>query len=160
MLEPNGRPVASAPFPVEKLLILKCTYNRMFKHINLFKLSYRFCIKQVPRNSVSNCLISTVKSRLSERRLSETTGLFEDDGQSQLFSRISIAIKLPIIRISVIRKIRFFEVFRRSRLKKLLLNYPSRFEVEMSPMMIMISLLSRVQFTHPSDFANKVATGN
>ena len=28
----------------------------------------------------------TVKSQLSERRLSETTGLFEDDGQSRLFS--------------------------------------------------------------------------
>ena len=27
----------------------------------------------------------TVKSRLSERRLSETTGLFEDDGQSRIF---------------------------------------------------------------------------
>ena len=47
----------------------------------------------------------TVKSQLSERRLSETTGLFEDDGQSRLFSLLSIAIKLPIIRISIIRKI-------------------------------------------------------
>ena len=46
----------------------------------------------------------TVKSRLSERRLSETTGLFEDYGQSRLFSLLSIAIKLPIIRISIIRK--------------------------------------------------------
>ena len=40
----------------------------------------------------------TVKSRLSERRLSETTGLFEDDGQSRVFSLLFIAIKLPIIR--------------------------------------------------------------
>ena len=73
--------------------------------------------------SVDLC-IYTVKSRLSERRLSETTGLFEDDGQSRLFSLLSIAIKLPIIRISIIRKIQFFKVIRRSRLKKLLLNYP------------------------------------
>ena len=58
---------------------------------------------------------NTVKSRLSERQLSETTGLFEDDGQSRLFSLLSIAIKLPIIRISIIRKIQFFEVIRRSR---------------------------------------------
>ena len=35
-----------------------------------------------------------VKSRLSERQLSETTGLFEDDRQSRLFSLLSIAIKL------------------------------------------------------------------
>ena len=82
----------------------------------------------------------TVKSRLSERQLSETTGLFEDDGQSRLFSLLSIAIKLPIIRISIIRKIQFFEVIRRSRLKQLLLNYPSRFEVQKSRMVIMISL--------------------
>ena len=73
---------------------------------------------------------TTVKSRLFERRLSETTGLFEDDGQSRLFSLLSITIKLPIIQISIIRKIQFFEVIRRSRLKKFLLSYPSRFEVE------------------------------
>ena len=97
----------------------------------------------------------TVKSRLSERRLSETTGLFEDDGQSRLFSLLSIAIKLPIIRISIIRKIQFFEVIRRSRLKKLLLNYPSRFEVQKSRMVIMISLFGRVRFAHLSDLANK-----
>ena len=30
--------------------------------------------------------VSTVKPRLSERQLSETTGLFEDDRQSLLFS--------------------------------------------------------------------------
>ena len=36
---------------------------------------------------------STVKSRLSERRLSETTGFFEDDRQSQLFNLLFIAIK-------------------------------------------------------------------
>ena len=104
--------------------------------------------------------INTVKSRLSERRLSETTGLFEDDGQSRLFSLLSIAIKLPIIRISIIRKIQFFKVIRRSRLKKLLLNYPSRFEVQKSRMMIKISLFGRVRFTHLSDLANKVATDN
>ena len=87
---------------------------------------------------------STVKSRLSERRLSETNGLFEDDRQSRLFYLSSIAIKLPIIRISIIRKKSFLEVIRRSRLKKLLLNYPSRFEVQMSRMLIMISLFGRV----------------
>ena len=76
------------------------------------------------------------------------------------FSLLSIAIKLPIIRISIIRKIQFFEVIRRSRLKKLLLNYPSRFEAQMSLMVIMISLFGRVRFTHLSDLANKVATGN
>ena len=38
-----------------------------------------------------------------------------------LFSLLSIAIKLLIIRILIIRKIEFFEVIRRSRLKKLLL---------------------------------------
>ena len=59
--------------------------------------------------------IYTVKSRLSERQLFETTGLFEDNGQSRLFSLLSIAIKLPIIRISIIRKNQFFEVIRRSR---------------------------------------------
>ena len=58
---------------------------------------------------------ATVKSRLSERQLSKTTGLFEDDGQSRLFSLLSIAIKLPIIRISIIGKTQFFEVIRRSR---------------------------------------------
>ena len=103
---------------------------------------------------------NTVKSRLSERRLSETTGLFEDDGQSRIFSLLSIAIKLPIIRISIIRKIQFFEVIRLSRLKKLLLNYPSRFEVQMSRMVIMISLFGRVRFTHLSELVNKVAPGN
>ena len=102
----------------------------------------------------------TVKSRLSERRLSETAGLFEDDGQSRLFSLLFIAIKLPIIRISIIRKIQLFEVIRRSRLKKLLLNYPSIFEVQMSRMVIMISLFGRVRFTHLSDLAKKVETGN
>ena len=102
----------------------------------------------------------TVKSRLSERRLSETTGLFEDDGQTRIFSLLSIAIKLPIIRISIIRKIQFSEVIRRSRLKKVLFNYPSRFEVQKSRMVIMISLFGRVRFTHLSELANKIATGN
>ena len=102
----------------------------------------------------------TVKSQLSERRLSETTGLFEDDGQSRLFSLLSIAIKLPIIRISIIGKNKFFEVICRSRLKKMLLNYPSRFEVQMSFMVIMISLFGRVRFTHLSDLEKKVETGN
>ena len=100
--------------------------------------------------------VITVKSRLSERRLSETTVLFEDDRQSRLFSLLSIAIKLPIIRISIIRKIQFFEVIRRSRLKKLLLNYPSKFEVQKSRMVIMISLFGRVRFTHLSDLYTKV----
>ena len=112
------------------------------------------------QSSTSRGLINTVKSQLSERRLSETTGLFEDDGQSRLFSLLSIAIKLPIIRISIIRKNQFFEVIRRSRLKKMLLNYPSRFEVQMSRMVIMISLFGRVRFTHLSDLEKKVETGN
>ena len=56
----------------------------------------------------------TVKSQLSESQLSETTGLFEDDGQSRLFSLLSIAMKLPIIRFSIIRKNQSFEVIRRS----------------------------------------------
>ena len=105
-------------------------------------------------------LIRTVKSWLSECRLSETTGLFEDNGQSRLFSLLSIATKLPIIRISIIRKIQFFEVIPRSRLKKLLLNYSSSFEVQKSRMVITISLFGRVWFTHLSGLANKVATGN
>ena len=67
--------------------------------------------------------LHTVKSRLFERRLSETTGLFETM-DSPDFSLLSIAIKLPIIRIWIIQKIQFFEVIRRSRLKKFLLNYP------------------------------------
>ena len=104
--------------------------------------------------------VPTVKSRLSERRLSETAGLFEDDGQSRLFSLLFIAIKLPIIRISIIRKIQLFEVIRRSRFKKFLLNYPSILEVQMSRMVIMISLFGRVRFTHLSDLAKKVETGN
>ena len=105
-------------------------------------------------------LIYTVKSQLSECRLSETTGLFEDNGQSRLFSLLSIAIKLPIIRISIIRKNQSFEVIRWSRLKKMLLNYPSRFEVQMSRMVIMISLFGRVRLTHLSDLEKKVETGN
>ena len=48
----------------------------------------------------------------------------------------------------------------RSQLKKLLLNYPSRLEVQMSLIVIMISLFGQVRFTNPSDLANKVATGN
>ena len=58
-------------------------------------------------------IVYTVESRLSERRLSETTGLFEGDGQSRLISLLSIAIKQLIIRISIIRKTQFFEVIRR-----------------------------------------------
>ena len=100
--------------------------------------------------------ITTIKSRLSESRLSEATGLFEDDRQSRLFSLLSIAIKLLIIRISIIRKFQFFKVICWSQLKKLLLNYPSRFEVQMSRMVIMFSLLYRVRFLHPSDLANEL----
>ena len=38
-------------------------------------------ITYVHKPSLALCIIHcTVKSRLSERRLSETTGLFEDDG--------------------------------------------------------------------------------
>ena len=109
---------------------------------------------------LKSIILITVKSRLSERRFSETSGLSEDYGQSRLFSLLSIAIKLPIIRILIIRKNQFFEVIRRSRLKKLLLDYPSRFEVQMSRMVIMMSLFGQVRFTHLSDLAKKVATGN
>ena len=124
--------------------------------IGFFLLLSRVQIRHI---CVKKCyILSTVKSRLSERRLSETTGLFEDYGQSRLFSLLSIAIKLSIIRISIIRKIQFFEVICRSRIKKLLLNYPSRFQVQMSRMVIMISLFGRVRFSHLSDLANKVAT--
>ena len=80
------------------------------------QLKQQICLSFIQRISY------IVKSRLSEHRLSKTTGLFEDYGQSRLFSLLSIAIKLPIIRISIIRKIQFFEVIRRSPLKKLLLN--------------------------------------
>ena len=76
------------------------------------------------------------------------------------FFPIIFCNKLPIIRISIIRKIQFFEVIRRSRLKKMLLNHPSRLEVQMSRMVIMISLFGRVRFTHLSDLENKVETGN
>ena len=58
-------------------------------------------------------IVYTVKSRLSERRLSQTTGLFEEEGQYRLISLLSIAIKQLIIRISIIRKTHFFEVIRR-----------------------------------------------
>ena len=92
-------------------------------------LSYLIRFFNLIKNILDFSFTCTVKSQLSERRLSETNGLFEDDGQSRLFSLLSIAIKLPIIQISIIRNIQFFEVIRRSRLKKLLLNYPSRFEV-------------------------------
>ena len=61
---------------------------------------------------------------------------------------------------SIFRKIQFFEVICRSRLKKMLLNYPSRFKVQMSRMVIMISLFGRVRFTHLSDLEKKVETGN
>ena len=44
---------------------------------------------------------NTVKSRLSERLLSETTGSYEDDGRSRLFSLVSIAIKLLFFLISI-----------------------------------------------------------
>ena len=118
--------------------------------MQIFCLSHKSC-----RN-----LGSTVKFQLSKCRLCETTGLFEDDGQSQLFSLLSIAIKLPIVQISIIWKIQFFEVICRSRIKKMLLNYPSRFEVQMSRMVIMISLFGRVWFTHLSDLEKKVETGN
>ena len=126
-------------------------------------LSYQLSLRSLFCLFLSGCftqILHTVKSRLSECRLSETTGLFEDHGQPRLFSLLSIAIKLPIIRISIIRNIQFFEVIRRSRLKKLLLKYPSRFEVQMSRMVIMISLFGRVRFTHLSDSAYKVATVN
>ena len=74
-------------------------------HFHLLSFENRLNIKIQETNSSKNqnlkrCLyninIKTVKSQLSERRLSEKTGLFEDDGQSRLFSLLSIAIKLLI----------------------------------------------------------------
>ena len=70
------------------------------------KWHYFYCIDI--SDQISSYFRITVKSRLSERRLSETTGLFEDDGQSRIFSLLSIAIKLPIIRISINPKKSFF----------------------------------------------------
>ena len=55
--------------------------------------------------------------------------ILEDDGQSRLFSPLSIAIKLPIFGILIFRKIKFFKEICQFWLRKLLLNYPSRFEV-------------------------------
>ena len=69
-------------------------------------------------------LCNTVKSRLSERQLSETTGLFEDDGQPRLFSLLSIAIKLLIIRISIIRKNSIFRSDSSVPMKEKLLKLP------------------------------------
>ena len=43
----------------------------------------------------------TVKSRLSEHRLSVTTGSFEDDRRPRLFSLVSIAIKQLFFLISI-----------------------------------------------------------
>ena len=51
-------------------------------------------------------------------------------------------------------------MIRRSRLKKMLLNYPSRFEVQMSRMVIMDSLFGRVRCTRLSDLEKKVKTVN
>ena len=67
---------------------------------------------------------NTVKSRLSERRLSKTTGLFEDYGQSRLFSLLSIAIKLPIIRISIIRKKSIFRSDSSVPIKEIAIKLP------------------------------------
>ena len=108
--------------------LLKSTFH-VANTITCFRFIIFNQIFYLIKNILDFSFTCTVKSQLSERRLSETTGLFEDDGQSRLFSLLSIAIKLPIIQISIIRNIQFFEVIRRSRLKKLLLNYPSRFEV-------------------------------
>ena len=153
--------------------MLSCAWLKITVHIGqtiqvsaIFVFAFRvktlkfFTLLMSPVLFICIWCCSTVKSELSERRLSETTGLFKDDVQSPLFSLLSIAIKLPIIRISIIRKIQFFEVICRSRLKKMLLNYPSRFEVQMSRMVIMISLFGRVRFTHLSNLEKKVETGN
>ena len=123
-----------------------CIHVILFQNVSKFPCPNKTALKYihtfVTRTSMT-AFDYTVKSQLSERRLYETTGLFEDDGQSRLFSLLTIAIKLPIMRISIIRKIHFFEVIRRSRLKKMLLNYPSRFEVQMSRMVI-IRVLTRI----------------
>ena len=130
--------------PIFRIFKAKTVFKQLVNIIIWARIFFKF-------DNGNNSYVCTVKSRLYKCRLSETTGLFEDYGQSWLFSLLFIAIKLPIIRISIIRKIQFFEVIHRSRLKKLLLNYPSRFEVQMTRMVIMISLFSRVWFTHLSD---------
>ena len=60
-------------------------------------------------------LVNTVKFWLSEGRISQTTGFVEGDGWFRHFSLLSIAVKLPIFRISIFRKIQFFEELRLSQ---------------------------------------------
>ena len=118
---------------------------------------------QKPADHDPQCLLSThIYSQISVIRTSiiRNYWVIRRRWTVPTFSLLSIAIKLPIIRFSIIRKIRFFEVIRRSRIKKMLLNYPSRFEVQMSRMVIMISLFGRVRLTHLSDLEKKVETGN
>ena len=113
-----------------------------------------------PLNTVSNLV--TVYSQTSVIQTSIIRNYWVIQRQRTVLTFFSIIYcnKTTIIRISIIRKNQFFEVIRQSLFKKLLLNYPSRFEVQMSPMVIMISLFGRVPFTHPGDLANKIATGN
>ena len=79
--------------------------------------------------------------------VSETTGFFEDDGRSRLFSLLFIAIKLPIFRISIFRKIQFFEEIPQSRLKKFLYitlqDSKSELPIILSCMVIVIVLLGQ-----------------
>ena len=85
--------------------------------------------------------------------------ILEDDGRSRLFSPLSIAIKLPIFGILIFRKIKFFEEICQFRLRKLLLNYPSRFEVLITNNNVTHGnhdLFLWVRwFTHPGDMADK-----
>ena len=60
------------------------------------------------RDKINCILYYTVKPRLSERRLSKTTGFFEEDRRSLFFSLLFIAIKLQIFRISTFRKVAIF----------------------------------------------------
>ena len=89
------------------------------------------------------CIGSHIQSNLGYPNVDypNLLGYSKATDNPDLFSLLSIAIKLLIIRISIIRKIDYFEVIRRSRLKKLLLKYPSRFEVQMSCMVVWSSLI-------------------
>ena len=106
---------------------------------------------------------NTVKSWLSERPLSETTGVFEDDGWARLFSLLFIAIKLTIFQISIFPKNSIFLRDSSIPIKEMAVKLPfkirkSELPLIMSRMVIMISLLGRVRFTHPSDLADRFPT--
>ena len=105
-------------------------------------------------------MANTVKSRLSERRLSETHWVIRRRWTVPTFFSIIYCNKTTNYSNFDYPKNSIFRSDSSVPLKKLLINYPSRFEVQKSRMVIMISLFGRVRFTHLSDLANKFATGN